>query len=52
MEQVNEQLCGGDPIIWARTEFLNLGKIDFDPRPMGEGDKELIAKRLREIVEA
>ena len=52
MEQVNEQLRGGDPIIWARTEFLNLGKIDFDPRPMGEGDKELIAKRLREIVEA
>ena len=52
MEHVNAQLRGGDPVVWARTEFLNLGKIDFDPRPMGEGDKELIAKRLREIVEA
>lgn len=52
MERVNEQLLGGDPIIWARTEFLNLGKIDFDPRPMGEGDKELIVKRLSEIMEA
>lgn len=51
MEQVNEQLRGGDPVVWARTEFLNLGKIDFDPRPMGEGDKELIVKRLKEIVE-
>ena len=52
MEHVNAQLRGGDPIIWARTEFLNLGKIDFDPRPMGEGDKELIVKRLSEIMEA
>ena len=52
MEHVNAQLRGGDPVVWARTEFLNLGKIDFDPRPMGEGDKELIVKRLSEIMEA
>ncbi len=52
MEQVNEELRSGDPVIWARTEFLNLGKIDFDPRPLGEGDPELIVKRLREIVGA
>ena len=52
MEHVNEELRGGDPVVWARTEFLNLGKIDFDPRPLGEGDKELIVKRLQEIMEA
>lgn len=52
MEKVNDELRAGDPIVWARTEFLNLGKIDFDPRPMGDGDKELIAARLREIMEA
>ena len=51
MAEVNERLRSGDPIVWARTEFLNLGKIDFDPRPMLEGDKELIVTRLREIME-
>ena len=51
MEDVNAQLRSGDPVVWARTEFLNLGKIDFDPRPLGESDKELIVDRLREIME-
>lgn len=51
MTEVNERLRSGDPIVWARTEFLNLGKIDFYPRPMLKGDKELIVARLREIME-
>ena len=50
MEEINRQLRKGNPSIYARTEFLNLGKIDFDPRPMVEGDKELIVKRLKEII--
>ena len=29
LHQVNEKLVSGDPIVWARTEFLNLGKIDL-----------------------
>lgn len=51
MEDVNRELRAGDPVVWARTEFLNLGKIDFDPRPLLEGDKELIVQRLKQIVE-
>lgn len=51
MTDINKELRGGDPCIYARTEFLNLGKIDFDPRPLVEGDKELIVSRLREIME-
>ena len=50
-DQINQELRNGDPKIYARTEFLNLGKIDFDPRPLVDGDKELIVKRLREIME-
>lgn len=52
MEQVNGLLHEGDPVIWARTEFLNLGIIDLDPRPMVDGDAELIVDKLRTIVEA
>lgn len=52
MEQLNSLLREGDPAIWARTEFLNLGIIDFDPRPMSDSDVECIVDRLRTIMEA
>ncbi len=51
MEDVNARLRSGDPVVWARTEFLNLGKIDFDPRPLVEGDEDLIIASLKQIVE-
>lgn len=51
MEELNARLRSGDPIIWARTEFLNLGMIDFDPRPLVEGDAELIVESLKKITE-
>lgn len=49
---VNDGLLAGDPTVVARTEFLNLGKIDLDPRPLVEGDKELIVEKLTKIMEA
>lgn len=51
MQAVNDRLRSGDPIVWARTEFLNLGKIDFDPRPMSDADEPLVAGRVSEILE-
>nr|WP_315522500.1 DgaE family pyridoxal phosphate-dependent ammonia lyase [Olegusella massiliensis] len=51
MKQINHELRAGDPVVWGRTEFLNLGVLDLDPRPMVEGDKELIVQRLKEIME-
>lgn len=51
-EEVNKELRAGDPIVWARTEFLNLGKIDLDPRPLVEGDKELVIQKFVQIMEA
>ena len=50
MEQINGELRSGDPCIYARTEFLNLGKIDFDPRPLVDGDEDLIVSTLKKIV--
>lgn len=51
MADINRALREGDPMVYCRTEFLNLGKLDFDPRPLVEGDKELIISRLKEIME-
>lgn len=50
IEDINRELRAGDPIIYCRTEFLNLGELDLDPRPLCEGDKELIVSRLKEIM--
>lgn len=52
MDQVNSELREGDLTVWARTEFLNLGKIDFDPRPLVDGDEDLIVEKLTKIMEA
>lgn len=49
--EINGALLDGDPTVWARTEFINQGKIDFDPRPLVEGDKELIVEKLKKIME-
>ncbi len=49
--EINQELRAGDPAIYCRTEFLNLGKLDFDPRPLVAGDKELIVKKLKKIME-
>lgn len=51
MADINASLRAGDPMIYCRTEFLNLGKLDFDPRPLVEGDKELIVSRLKQVME-
>ncbi len=48
---IKHSLEAGDPCVYARAEFLNLGKIDLDPRPLIEGDKELIVNKLKEIME-
>lgn len=50
IEQINAELRAGDPTIWARTEFLNLGMIDFDPRPLVDGDTDIIIEKLSRIM--
>ncbi len=49
--ELEKKIKEGDPSIQCRTEFLNLGKVDIDPRPLVDGDKELIIKKLRAIME-
>ena len=49
---LDELLKGGDPVIWARTEFLSQGYIDFDPRPLKDGDEELIVETLTQLMHA
>ena len=50
--ELEGKLKAGTPTIRCRTEFMSLGSLDFDPRPLVEGDKELIIAKLKEIMEA
>ena len=50
--ELEGKLKAGTPTIRCRTEFMSLGSLDFDPRPLVEGDKELIVAKLNEIMEA
>ena len=50
--ELEGKLKAGTPTIRCRTEFMSLGSLDFDPRPLAEGDKELIVAKLKEIMEA
>ena len=50
--ELGGKLKAGTPTIRCRTEFMSLGSLDFDPRPLVEGDKELIVAKLKEIMEA
>ena len=50
--KLEQRLKEGDPTVRCRTEFMSLGKLDLDPRPLVEGDKELIVEKLRKIMEA
>ena len=50
--ELEGKLKAGTPTIRCRTEFMSLGSLDVDPRPLVEGDKELIVAKLKEIMEA
>ena len=50
--ELEGKLKAGTPTLRCRTEFMSLGSLDFDPRPLVEGDKELIVAKLKEIMEA
>lgn len=51
-KEVEQRLSSGDVSIRCRLNNINLGILAFDPRPLLNGDKELIVGKLKEIMEA
>ncbi len=49
--QIDEALRNGNPSIHCRKHLLSMVILSFDTRSLGEGDKEIIIQRLKEIVE-
>lgn len=47
---VIEQMEAGEPAIYTRNHYANLGIISIDPRPLLKGQEEMIAARIKEII--
>ena len=47
---VNEKLEEGNPSIHCRPVLISMGSLEFDPRPLVPGDKELIVVKMNEIL--
>lgn len=45
-----KNLEAGNPGIYTRNYYVNLGMINIDPRPLLLGQEKIIASRIREIV--
>lgn len=44
------RLESGNPAIYTRNHYENLGLISIDPRPLLPGQEEIIAQRIKEIL--
>lgn len=44
-------LENGDPSIYTRNHYANIGLIYIDPRPLKENYEDIIVKRLKEVKE-
>lgn len=44
------ELEAGNPAIYTRNHYANVGKIAIDPRPMRPGEEDLVADRIRQII--
>jgi len=46
---VYDALKSGNPSIFLRPHYLNLGMLLIDPRPLASGDEIIIVERIKEI---
>jgi L-seryl-tRNA(Ser) seleniumtransferase/D-glucosaminate-6-phosphate ammonia-lyase len=49
---IMEELEKGNPAVYVRDHFVNLGILNIDPRPLGKGDEKLIIEKLAHIIES
>jgi len=48
--EVIKSLEDGDPAIYTRNHYANIGIILLDPRPLAEGEEKIVVERLREVL--
>lgn len=49
-EEVIKRLENGNPAIYTRNHYSNLGIISIDPRPLFDGEEKILLQRFEEIA--
>ncbi|MBZ2175997.1 DgaE family pyridoxal phosphate-dependent ammonia lyase [Schnuerera sp. xch1] len=44
------ELENGNPSIYTRNHYANIGIINIDPRPLKDGEEKIIFERLKDII--
>ncbi|MVP00217.1 DgaE family pyridoxal phosphate-dependent ammonia lyase [Paenibacillus lutrae] len=47
-----KELEAGNPAVYTRNHYANLGMISIDPRPLLVGQEKIIAERIKAILQA
>lgn len=47
---LNNQLKKGNPAIYLREYYINQGILSIDPRPLFEGQEEIIVEQIKKII--
>ena len=50
-EEMVSRLQKGNPAVYVRDHFANVGILFVDPRPMLPGDAQLVVQRLKELAD-
>lgn len=48
-EEIVASLRDGDPAVYTRDHYANVGIIYIDPRPMLPGDTEIVIRKIKEL---
>ncbi|MCR8644842.1 DgaE family pyridoxal phosphate-dependent ammonia lyase [Paenibacillus sp. N1-5-1-14] len=48
--EIIKELESGNPAIYTRNHYANLGIINVDPRPLLKGQEQIIAERIAQII--
>jgi uncharacterized pyridoxal phosphate-dependent enzyme len=48
--EIIKQLESGNPAIYTRNHYANLGIINIDPRPLLEGQEKIIVDRIKQLI--
>jgi L-seryl-tRNA(Ser) seleniumtransferase/D-glucosaminate-6-phosphate ammonia-lyase len=49
-EQLLQRLETGNPAIYLRHHYVNIGILAVDPRPLLKGQEEIIAQTIKNIL--
>lgn len=48
---IMKELQKGNPAIYIRDHYVNIGILSIDPRPLGNDEEKMIVEKLKQVIE-